>query len=159
MDKFFIALAIALNVSTVFAEANLPEKGALEMDVLVALIENSKDIELVTLGGDDGQSVVKFDYSLSQIIAGALKQNYLSGNNTLSYTNVDCDEVTNTVVPDLRFYGCNVTIGSGDFEQSTGRIEGPITESAYVFSIDIEVPNVDKAKPRITSKIVAIDMI
>ena len=156
MTKLLLALAIALNVSTVFAEANLPEKEALEMDVLVALIENAKDIELVTYGGDDGETYVKFDYTLAQLIAGALKQNYLSGNSTLSYTNVHCKEVTNSLTPGSRNYGCNVMIGSGDFEQSEGQFTGPLIESTYMISIDVVVPTVINSKPVITTKVAVV---
>lgn len=151
MKKQLIAMALFLSATTVFADANLTPKEDLQAKVLAQLIAQSGSIELVEYDYENPTEYRKYPYSLPEILAGALQQNYLSGNSVLSYTTVDCEPVENTIVPGTAFYGCNVIIGSGDFEQTEGQLNGPLYESSLYFSIDVEVPVVPNAKPRITT--------
>lgn len=151
MIKIILALSLFFSATTTFAEANLTPKAELEFEVLKALINQSKDIELVEQSYENETEYVQFPWTLTEIIAGALAQNYLSGNNVLSATSVNCEVDENTIVPGAALYGCRVTIGNGDFETVKNGLQGPITESAYIISIDVEVPTVPNAKPRITT--------
>lgn len=151
MKNLVLTIVLFLTSTIAFAEANLPEKEALEMKVLTALIAQSSQIELVEYDYESPDHYRTYAYTLPEILSGALKQNYLSGNNVLSYTHVDCEPVENSDAIGVAYYGCNVTIGSGDFEQSEDGLKGPIFESSLIFSIDVVVPIIPNAKPQITT--------
>lgn len=145
MKKSLFVVLGMFSVSSVFA-ANLPK--GLEHQVLVALVEKSKDLILV-----DKYTGKKSKRQLSELIASQLTYGFAQPDGTISLGGLMVSCKNGGSVETFVKYQCEVLFSVGSFEKKETTIEGPSSDSSITIEVPVSVEKTPGATPLIYDQV------